>query len=146
MVIEINKDIENYKETVCLGLTAKQLIFSIVSLGAGAGIILGLYQKIGIMASCYIATPIIAPIALCGFYSFNGMDFPTLARHFIASVLHGGKLLWRSSESPEEVWKAEAEIKAAETKEEARKAEETKKAEKEAKKGRRKKAGRKEEG
>ena len=29
MIIEVNKDIDRYKESVCLGLTARQLIFSI---------------------------------------------------------------------------------------------------------------------
>ena len=49
MVIEINKDIDRYKESVVMGLTAKQLIFSVAS--------------------------VVAPIALGGFYSFNGMSF-----------------------------------------------------------------------
>jgi len=32
MVIEINKDIDRYQESVAMGLTAKQLIFSIASI------------------------------------------------------------------------------------------------------------------
>lgn len=35
MVIEINKDIDRYKESVVMGLTAKQLIFSVASVVAG---------------------------------------------------------------------------------------------------------------
>ena len=35
MVIEINKDIERYKESVMMGLTAKQLIFSLLSVLVG---------------------------------------------------------------------------------------------------------------
>lgn len=35
MVIEVNKNIDNYKESVVLGLTARQLIFSIISLIVG---------------------------------------------------------------------------------------------------------------
>ena len=31
MVIEINKDIDRYQESVAMGLTAKQLVFSIAS-------------------------------------------------------------------------------------------------------------------
>ncbi len=75
MVIEINKDIENYKETVVLGLTAKQLIYSVLSVAVGGGIVLLLYQKVGLTTSAYIAIPIVAPIALSGFYSYNGMGF-----------------------------------------------------------------------
>lgn len=47
MVIDINKNIDNYKETVVLGLTAKQLIYSILSVAVGGGIVLLLYQKVG---------------------------------------------------------------------------------------------------
>ena len=77
MVIEINKDIDRYQETVAMGLTAKQLIYSIVSVSVGAGIVLALYKHIGLTASAYVAIPCVAPIALGGFYSFNGMSFYT---------------------------------------------------------------------
>ena len=35
MVIEINKDIDRYQETVALGLTARQLLFSVASVVVG---------------------------------------------------------------------------------------------------------------
>lgn len=75
MVIDINKNIDNYKETVVLGLTAKQLIYSILSVAVGGGIVLLLYQKVGLTVSAYIAIPAVTPIALSGFYSYNGMGF-----------------------------------------------------------------------
>ena len=40
MVIEINKDIDRYQESVAMGLTAKQLVFSIASVIVGGGIAL----------------------------------------------------------------------------------------------------------
>ena len=75
MVIEINKDIDRYQESVAMGLTAKQLIFSIASVIVGGGIVLLLYNYIGLTGSAYVAIPCVAPIALGGFYSFNGMNF-----------------------------------------------------------------------
>lgn len=75
MVIEVNTDIQNYKETVFLGLTAKQLLFSAASLAAGGGIVLLAYPYTGLTAGAYIAVPVAAPIALSGFYSYNGMGF-----------------------------------------------------------------------
>lgn len=75
MVIEINKDIDRYKESVVMGLTAKQLIYSVASVVAGGGIVLLLYRYIGLTPSVYVAIPVVAPIALGGFYSFNGMSF-----------------------------------------------------------------------
>ena len=68
-IIEINKDIETYQESVAMGLTAKQLVYSILALGSGCLIVFLLYEKIGLTFSCYVAVPVVAPIALCGFYS-----------------------------------------------------------------------------
>lgn len=75
MVIEINKDIDRYQESVAMGLTAKQLVFSAASVAVGAGIVLLLYPYIGLTGSAYVAIPCVAPIALGGFYSYNGMSF-----------------------------------------------------------------------
>ena len=75
MVIEINKDIDRYQESVAMGLTAKQLIFSIASVAVGGGLVFLLYRYIGLTASAYVAIPVVAPIALGGFYSYNGMSF-----------------------------------------------------------------------
>ena len=75
MVIEINKDIDRYQESVALGLSAKQLIFSAASIVVGGGMVLLLYRYIGLTGAAYVAIPCVAPIALGGFYSYNGMDF-----------------------------------------------------------------------
>ena len=40
MNISINKDIEKYQESVVMGLTARQLIFSIASVACGGAIVL----------------------------------------------------------------------------------------------------------
>ena len=48
MVIEINKDIDRYQESVAMGLTAKQLIFSIASVVIGGGLVYLLYPFIGL--------------------------------------------------------------------------------------------------
>ena len=56
MVIEVNKDIDRYQESVAMGLTARQLIFSIASVVVGGGIVLLLYKYIGLMGSAYVTT------------------------------------------------------------------------------------------
>ena len=75
MIIEINKDIDRYQESVALGLTVKQLIYAALSLIAGAGIVLLLQKQIGLTLAAYVAVPVIAPLALQGFYQYNGMSF-----------------------------------------------------------------------
>ena len=56
MVIEVNKDIDRYQESVAMGLTARQLIFSVASVVVGGGIVLLLYKYIGLTGSAYVAT------------------------------------------------------------------------------------------
>ena len=75
MVIEINKDIDRYQESVAMGLSAKQLIFSVASVVCGGGLVFLLYPYIGLTGAAYVAIPVVAPIALGGFYSYNGMSF-----------------------------------------------------------------------
>lgn len=75
MIIEVNKDIETYQESVAMGLTAKQLIYSIASLVVGTGLVLLLYPYLGLTMAVYIAIPAVAPIALGGFYTYNSMNF-----------------------------------------------------------------------
>lgn len=75
MIIEINKDIDRYQESVVMGLTLKQLIYAALSLIAGAGIVLLLQKQIGLTLAAYVAVPVVAPLALQGFYQYNGMSF-----------------------------------------------------------------------
>lgn len=98
MVIEVNKDIDRYQESVALGLSAKQLIFSAVSLISGAGLILLLYRYIGLTASAYVAIPVVAPIALGGFYSYNGMSIYEVMRRKFKFAFANKTLLYVSTE------------------------------------------------
>lgn len=97
MIIEINKDIEKYQESVAMGLTAKQLIYSVLALGSGCLIVFLLYEKIGLTFSCYVAVPIVAPIALCGFYSYNGMGFREVFTRYMRSIFRNKALVFKSS-------------------------------------------------
>lgn len=97
MIIEINKDIEKYQESVAMGLTAKQLVYSILALGSGCLIVFLLYEKIGLTFSCYVAVPIVAPIALCGFYSYNGMGFTEVFTRYMKSIFRNKALVFKAS-------------------------------------------------
>lgn len=103
MVIEISRDIDNYQETVVLGLTAKQLIFSVASIGVGGGLILALYNFIGLTASAYIAIPVVSPIALGGFYTYNGMSFYEIMNRKLRLLFGNQALTYVSTESEEEI-------------------------------------------
>ena len=80
-----------------MGLTAKQLIYSVLALGSGCLIVFLLYEKIGLTFSCYVAVPIVAPIALCGFYSYNGMGFTEVFIRYMRSIFRNKALVFKSS-------------------------------------------------
>ena len=132
LIIEINKDIEKYQESVAMGLGAKQLVYSILALGSGCLIVFLLYEKIGLTFSCYVAVPIVAPIALCGFYSYNGMGFREVFMRYMRSIFRNKTLVFKSSGYREMI----SEIKA---KEEAEKRTEVRKTKEEHRRMRREK-------
>ena len=80
-----------------MGLTAKQLVYSILALGSGCLIVFLLYEKVGLTFSCYVAVPIVAPIALCGFYSYNGMGFREVFTRYMRSIFRNKVLVFQSS-------------------------------------------------
>ena len=109
MVIEINKDIDKYKESVVMGLNAKQLIFSLASVIVGGALVLFLYRYVGLTASAYIAIPVVAPIALSGFYTFNGMSFMEMTRLKLHFAFHNPAYLYVSTEGEEELKQIQTE-------------------------------------
>lgn len=80
-----------------MGLTAKQLVYSILALGSGCLIVFLLYEKIGLTFSCYVAVPVVAPIALCGFYSYNGMGFREVFTRYMKSIFRNKALVFKAS-------------------------------------------------
>ena len=75
MEIDMNRDLERFKESVFMGLNVRQLLYSILSLAVGAVVVLLIYPYVGLTVSAYVAVPVVAPIALTGFYSYHGMTF-----------------------------------------------------------------------
>ena len=99
MNISINRDIEKYQETVVMGLTARQLIFSIASIACGGAIVLLTYRHVGLTGSAYIAIPVVAPLALNGFYSYQGMSFTQMLMRKMWFAFKNRPLTYISEES-----------------------------------------------
>ncbi len=65
---------------------------------SGAGLILLLYRYIGLTASAYVAIPVVAPIALGGFYSYNGMSIYEVMRRKFKFAFANKALIYVSTE------------------------------------------------
>ena len=98
MIIEINKDIDRYQESVVMGLTLKQLLYAALSLIAGAGIVLLLQKQIGLTLAAYVAVPVVAPLALQGFYQYNGMSFMEVMKRKLFFAFLNRPLVYVSEE------------------------------------------------
>ena len=98
MIIEINKDIDRYQESVVMGLTLKQMIYAALSLIAGAGIVLLLQKQIGLTLAAYVAVPVVAPLALQGFYQYNGMSFMEVMKRKLYFAFLNRPLVYVSEE------------------------------------------------
>ena len=103
MHIEVNRDLDKFKESVVLGLSARQLIYSIIALALGSGIVLLVYPYVGLTVSAYIAVPIVAPIALTGFYSYHGMTFVEMLKRKLHFSGKQPALKYESTEDEDEV-------------------------------------------
>ncbi len=103
MHIEVNRDIDKFKESIILGLSARQLIYSIIALAVGSGIVLLIYPYVGLTMAAYIAVPIVAPIALTGFYSYHGMTFIEMMKLKLHFSGKQKPLPYESTESEDEI-------------------------------------------
>lgn len=103
MIIEINKDIDNYKESVVMGLTARQLIYSVLSVIVGGIVVLLTYKYVGLTISTYIAVPLVAPIALSGFYSYQGLTFMQMMKKKLQFAFCNPTLTYVSTEGEGEL-------------------------------------------
>lgn len=109
MIIEINKDIDRYQESIAMGLTTKQLVCSITSVVSGGAMVFLLYPYIGLTASAYVTIPVVAPIAFSGFYSYNDMSFMEVMKRKMHFMFKNKVLLYESTESESRI--KEYEIK-----------------------------------
>lgn len=100
MIIEISNDIDRYKENVVLGLTARQLIYSIGALGTGLATVLLLHSHIGLNAAAFLAVLIVAPIGIGGFYNYNGMTIYEVIRRKSYFMTKNRVLTYESTENP----------------------------------------------
>ena len=103
MEIDMNRDLERFKESVFMGLSLRQLLYSILALAAGAVVVLLVYPYVGLTISAYVAVPVVAPIALTGFYSYHGMTFLEKMKLKLHFMRRQPPLTYISTEDPSEI-------------------------------------------
>lgn len=83
MEIKINKDIQEYRETIAFGLDVRQFIFCILAVACGAGLYILLFQAINASLAGWIAVIAAVPGALLGFFKINDLTFEKFLFAFV---------------------------------------------------------------
>ncbi len=85
MEIRINKEIKDYHENLFFGLSTRQFICSVAAVGAAVGIYFGLKNYIDKETVSWLCIVAAAPIAVAGFFKYNGMNFEEFVRAWFRS-------------------------------------------------------------
>ena len=101
--IKIPKEIRAHRETIFFGLSARQFICAVLAVGLAAGIYLGLGNVIGKQAASWLCLLVAAPVAIAGFFHYNGMTrYPnelTVEEHHAKQAIAFAELIlnWTAS-------------------------------------------------
>ena len=97
MEIKINKEIRNYKETLFFGLSLRQFICSLLAVGVAVGLYFALRNVLDRETVSWLCIVGAAPVAVAGFFKYNGMTLEKFLWAFIKSeFLLAGNRVWKS--------------------------------------------------
>ena len=83
MEIKINKEIRAYCETLFFGLSVRQFICSVLSVGVAVALYFSLSRVLDRETVSWVCIVGAAPVAAAGFFQYNGM---TLERFLLAYI------------------------------------------------------------
>lgn len=75
MEVKIPKEVRQHKESIFFGLSARQFVCSVCAVAIATIAYLLLSKQLGKDNAGWICILIAAPIAVAGFFSYNGMTF-----------------------------------------------------------------------
>ncbi len=85
--IKINKEIRDYTESILLGLSLRQSIFSILACAVACGMYFLLKERLGTEITSWLCMIGAAPFAALGFIKFQGMYTEDIVKTALCSLL-----------------------------------------------------------
>ena len=73
MEIKINREIRDYHESMFMGLSLRQSIFSVLAISSAVGLYFWLQPVLGAEITSWVCVLGAAPFAVLGFVSYHGM-------------------------------------------------------------------------
>lgn len=100
MQIPINKEIRHYQEEIFMGLTLRQLICSVIAIGAAVLAYLTLEPVLGRETASWVCIVAAVPIAAAGFFRYDDLNFEQFLVAAMESVLLGRSWrLWKTTQN-----------------------------------------------
>lgn len=87
MEIKIPKEVHQHRETIFFGLSTRQFLCSALAVGAAVGVYLMFKGVVGQEAASWLCILTAAPIAVTGFFRYNGLTFERFVWAFLKSRL-----------------------------------------------------------
>ena len=98
MEVKINREIRAYTESMFFGLSLRQLIFSILSVGVAVGLYFGLRTHFGMETLSWMCILGAAPFAALGFVTWHGMTAEKFVWAYLKSeILMPKRLTFRAT-------------------------------------------------
>lgn len=95
--VVVNKEILDYKENIFFGLSLRQFICSLAAVAIAVTVYLFFDDKLGRQMASWLCILCAAPVAVTGFFKYNGLTFERLLwAIFKTKVLLAGRRLYRS--------------------------------------------------
>ena len=85
MEVKIPKEVRQHKESVFFGLSARQFFCSALTVILAVVVYLTCYKTIGKETASWLCILIAVPVAVAGFFTYNGLSFEELIWAFIKS-------------------------------------------------------------
>lgn len=96
MEIKIPKEVHQHRETIFFGLSTRQFLCSTLAVGAAVGVYFVFKGVVGQDAASWLCILAAAPIAVTGFFRYNGLTFERFVWAFLKSqVLCAGPRVYR---------------------------------------------------
>ena len=87
MEIKIPKEVRQHKESIFFGLSTRQFFCAVVAVGIAVAVYLLLGPAIGKENASWLCVLVAAPVAVAGFFSYNGLTLEQFAWAFLKSEL-----------------------------------------------------------
>ena len=101
MEIKVNREIRNYNEALFLGLSLRQLIFSVLAIGVAIAVYFLLKDILPTETQSWLCILCATPFAALGFVSYNGMTAEKLLLAILKYLVTPKLLVFRAENSYE---------------------------------------------